>query len=121
MACKRKPIEAVIYFHSLSFCVTTQEYEQMKRDVEARHMAGCTEIGDRLLAKLLLDHSSRYHEVKAINLSDKGKQIASRAPRRKRLRCYRCRKLFPIRDMHLVLLDGTQWSCDNCWDERLRS
>lgn len=101
--------------------MTTQEFEQMKRDVEAQHMTGCTEIGDRLLAKLLLDHSPNYHWAKDANLYRKGKQMAARAPRRKRCRCFRCKKLFPIRSMKLVLLNGTQWSCDNCWDERLRS
>ena len=117
----RKPVEAVIRLYFCDPCIlTTQQYEQVKKDVEARAIAGVSEVGDRVLAKLLLEHRSRYVEAKEINLHRVGKQIATRAPRRKHCRCYRCHKLFPIRSMHLVLLGGTQWSCDNCWDERLR-
>jgi hypothetical protein len=43
--------------------ITAEEYAAMKRDVEARFIAGCPEIGDRVLARLLVEHSPRYYEI----------------------------------------------------------
>ncbi len=45
-------------------CVTVAQYEQMKRDVIARHITGGSEIGDSFLAELLLDGEYRYNEVR---------------------------------------------------------
>lgn len=52
----------------LYFCdpciLTIEQYDQIKKDVEARIIAGCPEEGDRVLAHLLTEHRSRYFECK---------------------------------------------------------
>lgn len=57
--------EKVIRLYFCDPCVLTwQQYEAVKRDVEARALAGCKEEGDRVLAQLLLEHFGRYQECK---------------------------------------------------------
>lgn len=46
-------------------CLTWEEFEEVKRDVEARILAGCPERGDTILARLLLENMGRYYDVKA--------------------------------------------------------
>lgn len=43
--------------------ITAADYDRIKRDVEARVMAGCPEVGDRVLARLLSEHASRRAEI----------------------------------------------------------
>lgn len=56
--------ERLIRFATYEPCfITRAEYDQIKRDVEARHVAQCSEVGDRVLARLLLDHEYRANEL----------------------------------------------------------
>jgi hypothetical protein len=53
-----------LYFASVVVW-SASEYEEVKRNVEARIMAGDADAGDRALASLLVDLEGRYYEVKA--------------------------------------------------------
>lgn len=60
--------KAVINFSTLApYIITTEEYEEIEREVVARRLAGDTSTGDRLLATLLVHHRSRYLEAKRQN------------------------------------------------------
>jgi hypothetical protein len=53
-----------LYFASI--CIwSAKDYEEVKRNVEARIMAGVADAGDRALATLLVDLEGRYYEAKA--------------------------------------------------------
>lgn len=55
--------EAVIRLCPYDPCIiTTEQYDAIWRDVMGRYHAGCTEEGDRVLARLLYEHEGRYHE-----------------------------------------------------------
>ena len=43
---------------------SASDYEEVRRNVEARVMAGCADAGDRALCALLVDLEGRYYEVK---------------------------------------------------------
>jgi hypothetical protein len=47
--------------------LTHWEYEQVKKELESRAIADCPSIGDKILAKILLENYSRYHEAKKRN------------------------------------------------------
>jgi len=47
-------------------CITTDEYDQLVKELEARSLVGDLTYGDRLLASLLYDASYRYNEIMAI-------------------------------------------------------
>lgn len=54
----------VIRFVTFNPCtITWEEYAQIQRDVIARRLAGCSEVGDRVLARLLLENESRYNAI----------------------------------------------------------
>ena len=56
----------VIRLQNYSFQVLTwEEYEEIRNEILAKKLVGDTTLGDRILARLLLDVESRYHEVKA--------------------------------------------------------
>jgi hypothetical protein len=58
-------MEKVIRLYFCDPCIiTADEYKQIKKDVESRYLANCSEVGDRVLAHLLVEHYGRYHEVK---------------------------------------------------------
>lgn len=44
--------------------VTVAEYKQMKKELESRIIAQDVQLGDKILAKILLDNEWRYHEIK---------------------------------------------------------
>lgn len=65
---EKKPIEAVIRLHAYDpFVITTREYEKLLGELQARAMAGDTTLGDRIVARLLHEHASRYFEAKEQN------------------------------------------------------
>lgn len=43
--------------------IDAQEYRDIKRAVEARIIAGCTDAGDRILARLLMEHQYGYLQI----------------------------------------------------------
>jgi hypothetical protein len=51
-------------------CITAKEYKQLEKEVMDRYrMRECgidteTLVGDRILARLLIEHAPRYHEIK---------------------------------------------------------
>lgn len=49
------------------FVITTKEYEGLVKELEARYMAGDLTLGDRIVAKLLEEHRSRYFEAEEQN------------------------------------------------------
>lgn len=65
---KQAPAEAVIRLHAYDpFIITTREYEGLLRELQSRALAGDLTLGDRIVAKLLHEHASRYHEAKEQN------------------------------------------------------
>lgn len=61
-------LEAVIRLIAYEPCIiTTQEYEELQKEVQGRVFAGIAGVGDRILLKLLEEHSSRYHLCVARN------------------------------------------------------
>lgn len=46
------------------FCVTVNEYEQLKREVENRFFTGANTLMDRIIAELLLSREYRYNKLK---------------------------------------------------------
>lgn len=62
-------VEALIRLYTCdAMTFTTQEYEQIERDVLGRAIASCSELGDKVLYKLLCEHRGRYHEAKERNM-----------------------------------------------------
>lgn len=63
-----KPVEAVIRlsFHSL-LTLTTAEFEQLEREVQAQVLVGDVTLGTKILAALLEDQRGRYHEALQTN------------------------------------------------------
>jgi hypothetical protein len=54
----------VIRFATFEPCIiTAEEYDQIQRDVTAHVVAGDRRPGDRVLARLLLEHGSRRAEI----------------------------------------------------------
>ena len=51
-----------LYFDS-GICITTEEYEEMVRELEIKQWAGTITKGDRILASMLHYLSHRYHEI----------------------------------------------------------
>jgi hypothetical protein len=49
-----------------AYCITTEEYEAMIKELQARQWAGDITPGDRVLASVLNDASYRYHEIMEI-------------------------------------------------------
>lgn len=56
--------EGVIRMYLNPPIVTCKEYEEIRHELEARAFAGDITLGDRILAKLLVDHNWRYVECK---------------------------------------------------------
>lgn len=68
----RIDMEKYIRFTTFQPCIIThQEYSQIKKDVEARAIADCSEVGDRVLARLLIEHTFRFEVIK--NYADENK------------------------------------------------
>jgi hypothetical protein len=112
-----KAPEAKIRLYFSDPCVlTVHEFEQMKRGVDSHIVANAVGVGDRVLYQLVREHFGRYLEAREIN---EKREVARK--RTSRVRCYRCKRQITLREARLVLLEGKQWSCDDCWDERLRS
>jgi hypothetical protein len=114
-----KAAKAII---SLYFCnpclLSTEEFEQMENDIKAHIAANDVRVGDRVLAQLTLEHHGRYLEALEIN----ARRAALARSKSRRIRCFNCKQLIPVSEARLVLMNGTKkWSCDGCWDERLRS
>lgn len=60
-------LEPVINLHFYTPCViTTEEYEQIVREVVARTMTDTPGAAERILSHLLVDNQSRYYECKDI-------------------------------------------------------
>lgn len=58
----------LIRLHAYEPCViTTEEYEEIRRNLEYRILMGDTHPGDRIIAKLLAENEFRYHECKEQN------------------------------------------------------
>lgn len=53
-----------LYFDS-GICITTEEYEELVRELEIKHMTGTITKGDQILAHVLHYVGHRYHEIKA--------------------------------------------------------
>ena len=51
-----------LYFDS-NTCITTEEYEELIRELEIKQWAGTLTKGDRILAAMLHYVSHRYHEI----------------------------------------------------------
>lgn len=65
--------EAVIRLHAYDpVIITTDEYEQLAREVRGRILAGDAGISDRICLRLLEEHESRYYEAKEQNAHRKG-------------------------------------------------
>jgi hypothetical protein len=65
---KQAPVEAVIRLHAYDpFIITTREYEKLLGELQARTLAGDLTLGDRIVARLLHEHASRYFEAKEQN------------------------------------------------------
>lgn len=60
------PDEMVIrlYFDSM-VCITTEEYEELIRELEIKQWTGTTTKGDKILALVLHAAGHRYREIKA--------------------------------------------------------
>lgn len=64
----RGKMEALIRMHTYEPCIlTTQEYEQLQNEVIARSIADPGSVGDRILARLLVEHCGRYYEARTQN------------------------------------------------------
>lgn len=62
-------IEAVIRLQTYEpITISTEEYDQLQREVKGRILAGDPGISDRICLQLLEEHASRYHEAKHINI-----------------------------------------------------
>jgi len=61
-------LEAVIRLHSYEpFVITTQEYEELQKELICRAHVDDMTLGDKILARLLQEHHSRYRECKERN------------------------------------------------------
>lgn len=54
-----------LYFDS-GICITTEEYEELVRELEIKKLTGTITKGDTILAHVLHYVGHRYHEIKAI-------------------------------------------------------
>lgn len=73
---KSKKPEAVIRLHTYEPCIiTTDEYEELQKEVKGRVLAGIGGISDRICLKLLEEHYSRWYEAKAQNGTLKPEEI----------------------------------------------
>lgn len=57
-----KPLIAL--YTSPGFCITIEQYEEIKHRLEANFICSDSYIGDSLLAELLLSGESKYRELK---------------------------------------------------------
>lgn len=63
-----RPIEALINVHLCrAIILTTDEYEQLSKEVIARALAQDVTLAERILAQILDDNAPRYHEAKRQN------------------------------------------------------
>ena len=61
-------IEAVINVYIFGpHIITTDEYEQIEREVMAEYVVNDVTPGTRILARIVLDNAYRYNEAKATN------------------------------------------------------
>ena len=51
--------------------LTTEEFESLKHEVTARCIADDVSVGERILARLIVEHEGRYYEAKAQNEVEK--------------------------------------------------
>jgi len=66
-----------LYFDS-GICITTEEYEEMVRELEIKQWAGTITSGDRILAHILHYLGHRYHEIKAIRARREEREACER-------------------------------------------
>lgn len=65
--------DAVIRMHAYEPCIlTTEEFEELEREVTARVLVDKTTPGDRILARMLIENRWRYHEAREINAARNG-------------------------------------------------
>lgn len=51
----------MIHLYTCDACsLTVKEFEEMKREVESRVLANIAGVGDRILARLIHEHFSRF-------------------------------------------------------------
>lgn len=63
--------DRVIPFRTMEpFYLTPEEFDRLQRDVEARFLVGDVGLGERILAKMIIENSYRYHEVVQQNAAD---------------------------------------------------
>ena len=50
--------------------LTTEEFEALEKEVMARAICNDVGVGERILARLISEHMSRYYEAKAQNIHE---------------------------------------------------
>jgi hypothetical protein len=60
----------VIPFRTLApMYLTTREFEELNREVLARCLMGDATLGDKILAKMLIENSARYRELVLVEVA----------------------------------------------------
>lgn len=73
------PDEMVIrlYLYSI-ITITTEEYDELVRELEIKQLTGTITKGDQILANLLHDRRDRYHEILHIRAVREGRYVSPR-------------------------------------------
>ena len=103
----------------LYFCdpcvLTTEEFEQMQKDVVAHIAVNDARVGDLVLFHLIREHHGRYLEAREINAKRGGSQVEEQPG--------------PVLSLQETdnaagsaagAVGWEQWSCEWCWHDRLK-